>query len=203
MRRALSNDAALLQYEHAFTQGNHFFAAVRDIQDGNVVRLIPTAKIVDDFCFGCDVQSSERLVKQEHSGVGNQGTRESHPLALSARDFRGPLPAEVFDTKLLQYGCCQRLAAGTRKMRETVFGILLNRQMRKQCEILQDVTHATSGHVNVDVSVGVEEHAVAHGDTSRLWSCQSGDTVEESRFPRARGTEQHGESRRRAKLHIQ
>ncbi|SPE42371.1 hypothetical protein SBA3_5220003 [Candidatus Sulfopaludibacter sp. SbA3] len=40
-------------------------------------------------------------------------------------------------------------------MRQAIFGILLNRQMGKEGEILQDVSHATFGDGNVSARVRV------------------------------------------------
>src|ERR1017187_8168386 len=87
-------------------------------------------------------------------------------------------------------------------MGETIFGILLDRQMWEECEILQDVSHASFGHRSTDVRARVEQHALTHGNSPCVGSGQPGHAVEQCGFPRPRGAEQYGESRRGAEIHI-
>jgi hypothetical protein len=70
-RTLLRDDAALFHHQHAFAQGNHFFAAVRDVQDGDAVRMIPALQIGEDLRLSRRVQSRQRFVEQEHTWIGH------------------------------------------------------------------------------------------------------------------------------------
>ena len=91
VRRALRDDAALFHHQHALAQRNHFFSAVRDVENRNAMRLVPLPQIVEDLSLGCGVQSRQRLVKQEHAQGRSPATRQRDSLALSAGDLRRPL----------------------------------------------------------------------------------------------------------------
>ena len=91
----------------------------------------------------------------------------------------------MFDAEVLKHRCGSPLANSTRQMREAVFDILLDRQMRKQREILQDVSHPAFGHGNVRVGICVEQDALTYGDLPCVQSGEPGHAIEQCGFSRA------------------
>src|ERR1700691_264855 len=203
MWRTLRDDAALVQHQHAFAERQHFLATVRDIENRNAVRLIPAPQIVEDLRFGRGVESRKRFVEQEDARVGYQSSRQGHALALSARYFRGTLLPQVFDAKLLQHLCSSLPPHRARQKHEAVFGILLDRQMREEREILQDITHSALGHRSIETRRCVEQDALTGGDSAGIGSGQPGHAIEQCGLPRARRAEDYGESWLGAETHIE
>ncbi len=68
-------------------------------------------------------------------------------------------------------------------MRKAVFGIPLDRQMREECKILENVPHAAPGHGSIHTGRCVEQDAIARGDSSGVGSGQAGDAIEQRGFP--------------------
>jgi len=63
VRRALSQNTSVVEHQRAFAEGKHFFAAVRDIENGDAVGFVPGTQIVDDSGFGGGVKRGQRLVQ--------------------------------------------------------------------------------------------------------------------------------------------
>src|SRR5579872_1693603 len=102
MRRTIGNDASGIEQEDSFSQGEHFLAAVRDVEDGDAMGLIPLAKIVDDLRLCRSVKPSQRFVEQEHFWIRDQGSRQGDTLAFSARDLAHAAGSEMRNTEDLQ-----------------------------------------------------------------------------------------------------
>ena len=203
MRRPLRDDAALVHDEHAFSQRHHFFAAVRDIQNRDAMRLIPTPQIVDDLRLGGCVESRERFVEQKQQGSVTRdrarATRCRSPPEISAgRRWR-----KVIDVQLLQHLGDALLAGGAREMRETILGVLLDREMRKQCEILQDISHAAFGDWKILARVRVKQKPIANVNSTRVRRGQSGYAIEQRSFTGPRRAEKNGKSGGGAELHVE
>src|SRR5580700_1050457 len=113
-----------------------------------------------------------------------------------------PLAAQVVDAELAQHVCGSLAARWARQMKEAIFGILLDRKMGEECEILNDVAYTAAGHGNVDAGAGIEQDALADGDPPGIRSSQSGNAVEQRGFSGPRGAEQYGESRGGIELDI-
>src|SRR5260370_15615802 len=79
-------------------------------------------------------------------------------------------------------------------MREAIFGVLLDRQMREECKLLQNISHTAFRDGNIDASVRIEQDALTHGNPARVRSGQPGHAVEQSGFSRSRRAEQYGEA---------
>ena len=62
VRRALSQNTSAVEHQRVFAESKHFFAAVRDIENGDAVGFVPGAQIVDDSGFGGGVKRGQRLV---------------------------------------------------------------------------------------------------------------------------------------------
>ena len=123
------------------------------------MRLIPAPQVVEDLRLGRGVQRGEWFVEQEHAGVSHQRSRQRDALAFSAGDFRWALLAQVIDAELLQHRRGPLLARWARQMRESIFSVLLDREVREQCEILQDVSHGALRHWKIAARVFVSNKA--------------------------------------------
>ena len=104
MRRALGDDASGVEDQHALAQGENFFAAVSDIEDGNAVSLIPLAQIVDDLRLGRGIERGQRFVEQQNGGIGDERSGQSGALAFSPGNLSRVAPREVRDSKCLKNG---------------------------------------------------------------------------------------------------
>src|SRR5208283_554379 len=84
-------------------------------------------------------------------------------------------------------------------MRQAILDILLHSEIRKEGQILKNVSYATPGHGNVDGGVRSryllsEQNSLPHTHSARIRRGQSGDAVEHCGFSRARGAEEDGEA---------
>ena len=67
----------------------------------------------------------------------------------------------MIDVKLLHHLGDALAACGTRKLGETVVGILRDGEMRKECKLLEDVSDVAFGDGKILVFVGSKENAFA------------------------------------------
>ncbi len=75
MRRALGHDASGVEDDNVLAEGKDFLPAVRDIEDGNVASLVPTAQVVNDLRLDRSIEGGQGFVEQQHGGIGHQGSR--------------------------------------------------------------------------------------------------------------------------------
>ncbi len=126
VRRALGDDASGVEDNHALAQGKNFFAAVRDIKDGDAVSLVPLAQIVDDRCLRRSVERGQRFIEKQHGGIGHQGSRQCRALALSAGNFSRVARCKMRDSKCLENRGRLRCALRLRQMRQAILDVLLH-----------------------------------------------------------------------------
>ncbi len=100
--RTLGHNASRVQHNHTLTQRKHFFPAVRHIEDGNAMSLVPLAQIVNDHRLGRRIERGQRLVQQQHRGIGHQRSRQSRALALSTRNLPRIAPRQVSNAERLK-----------------------------------------------------------------------------------------------------
>src|SRR5579863_2126250 len=111
-----------------------------DVKNGDAMGLIPAAEVVDDLGFGRGIERGEGFVEQKKAGGGDQRPRKSNALPLSTGDLGGAALLQMIDMKILQRLGDVPATRGARQTGETVLGILLDCEMRKECEILEDVS---------------------------------------------------------------
>src|SRR5262249_7311536 len=95
-RRADLLDAALAHHHDAVRHGHRLGLVMGDIDEGRVqppVQRLELGAHVDSQ-FG--VEAGQRLVHQEHGGIGDDGAGERHALALAAR----ALPRQLVEQRL-------------------------------------------------------------------------------------------------------
>ena len=78
--RAAADNASVLEHDHALAQRIHFLAAVRDVQNGYALGCIPGAQIVQDRGFQRRVQSRQRLIEEQHAGLGDERSCQGDAL---------------------------------------------------------------------------------------------------------------------------
>ena len=118
------------------------------------------------FAFVCAVERGQRFVEKQHLGIGHERSRQSHALALSARNVAGIAPRGVSNAKCLENRCRARFALGPRPMCQPVLHILFHGQVRKQRQILKYVSHATLFDGKIRVLRGIEQDAIANRNPS-------------------------------------
>ena len=97
--RALRQNAALFEGDHALTQGENLLAAVRDVEDRNAVGRIPDPQVGDDLGSRRAVERCKRLIQQQQTRLRHQRTRQRRPLAFAAGDGVGLAAGEMLDAK--------------------------------------------------------------------------------------------------------
>jgi len=100
----LRNDASGIEDDCAFSQGENFFPAVRDVENGNAMALVPLAQVIDDAQLDGGVKRSQGLVQEQNSGVEHQGPRQRNPLALPAGNFTDIPLGQMGDMECVQDG---------------------------------------------------------------------------------------------------
>ncbi len=140
-------------------------------------------EILDDSRFGGNIERGEWLVEQEDARIGDQGTRQRCTLALATGHFCGAPLAKVIDAELVQHRCCPLAAGARREMIQAILRILLDREMREECEILKDIANASLGDGDVDRTAGIKQDAFADRNSAPVGSHKTGDAIENSRFP--------------------
>ena len=114
--------------------------------------------------------------------------------------------AQVVDAELLHHRGCPLLARCVSYIRQTVFRIVFDREMRKERKILQDIADRAPVHGDVQLSLRVavvKQHAITHSDAARIWCGEACNTVEQRGFSRARGAEENGEAGNGGELYIE
>ena len=76
--------AATLEHDDPFAEREDFAVRMRDVQDGDVVRRVPGAQILDDPRLGGVIEAGQRLVEQQHLRIGDERTRQRGALTLTA-----------------------------------------------------------------------------------------------------------------------
>src|SRR5579871_1001073 len=82
--RALSNQAPVFQHYRALAQGKNFAAIMSDIEDRNLVGLVPGTQVLQNSGLRGSVQPTERLIEQQQCRIPDQGAGERDALAFSA-----------------------------------------------------------------------------------------------------------------------
>jgi hypothetical protein len=67
---------------------------------------------------------------------------------------------------------------------KAVAGVLLDSQMRKQSEHLEDVSDAPALRRQVDLRLRIEQQLISDGDASFFGARQASEAVEQRRLPR-------------------
>src|SRR5437016_10284950 len=82
--------------------------------------------------------------------------RASATLWRSPPEISPGLPAQMRDAKRFEHSVCARAALGSIKTRDPVLNVSFDAEMRKQREILKDVTDPTRTHRNIDLHAVVK-----------------------------------------------
>ena len=71
------------------------------------------------------------------------------------------------------------------KMGQSVFDVLGDRHMRKQSEILKDVSDVALRQGKINALRRIEQNALAYDDTSLVRRGEAGNAIEQSGFARS------------------
>src|SRR5215469_11434003 len=86
---------------------------------------------------------------------------------------------------------------------QSVPNVIVDGQMRKQCEVLKHVADPSLPDGNVDLVLRVEQHALANSKVSAIGRLQTGNRIEQGGFAGPGGAKQNGDPRRQAELDLQ
>ena len=192
-----------VEHEDVFSQGKDFFAAVRYIKNGNAMRAIPLAQIVNDRSLGRAIKRGQRLVEQENFRIGDERAGQSNTLALAAGNFASLAPREMRNTERLEDRRDAGFPLGPRLSRQAIADVLRDGQMWKQCKALKDISGTAFRDWNIDMLRRIEQHAPAEHDLTRIRRHESSDAIEQRGLARARGSEENGKTGRAREIHIQ
>src|SRR5262249_30758772 len=127
--RALSYDSSLVHGHDTFAQGLDFIAVVRHIKDGDGSRRIPPLQVVENRGLQPLVKSGERLIQQQHAGIGDQGARQSDALLFAAGNLSGLSRRQSLNMETLENLCGLGSLFGDGEVGEAIDYVLLDGQM--------------------------------------------------------------------------
>ncbi|MDT4852710.1 hypothetical protein FQZ97_869520 [compost metagenome] len=102
VRRADLFDAAVVHHHHGVGQGHRLFLRMGDMDEGQAELALPVAQFGTHLDAQEGVERGERLVEQQHAGLGDERTRQRHALLLAAGEFARLARAEVAHGHALQ-----------------------------------------------------------------------------------------------------
>src|SRR5438132_14313086 len=170
MGRSLRKHSSSFEHGDSLAQSKHFVTAMGHVKNGNAMRFVPAAEIVENARFGGSVERGQGFVEQQDARVGHQGTGECDPLALAARNFTGPALAQWGNMKRLQnrgdvlHTFCRRQAV------KSVTYVALYCEMWEQGEFLKNVTHVSLCHRQIQVRSVIEKRSGTNGDAAAFRS---------------------------------
>src|SRR5437879_9347807 len=97
------------------------------------------------------------------------------------------------DAKRFEHSVCARSALRGIKARNPVLNVLFNAEMRKQSEVLKDVTDPARTHWNVDLQAVVKPVLVCTRNVPGVWTGESGDAVQQGGLACAGSTKERSE----------
>ena len=179
-------DPALV-HEHDLVGDLHRLLLVVRDEDRRHVHLVvqaaqPGAQVLANAC----VERAERLVEQEHLGLHRKRTRESHPLALPARELRGVVVGPAGDLDELEQLVHALAELGPRPLPDLQpeGDVLTDGHVLERRVVLEDEADAALLR-----RLACDVHAVElHGSGLRL--LEPGDDAQERRLATAAGAEQ-------------
>src|SRR5690606_37020117 len=150
------NDPAVFEPDHALRQRFDLVPLVADIEDRDAAVRHELLEIGQHLVLAVLVERGERLVEQEHFGVGEERPPDRHALPFAARERTRPprqqmLDAEQADDFLEGHA---RPPAGEPAAVEQV---LSHAEMREQPALLKHDADAALVRRNIDALRGVED----------------------------------------------
>ena len=117
--------AAALEDDDPFAEREDFAVRMRHVQDGNVVRRVPGAQVLDDPRLRGVIEAGQRLVEQQHLRIGDERTRQRGALALAAGNRARLSGEQMSDPKRSAIDGDPFVTLGGRQMRQPVRHVLL------------------------------------------------------------------------------
>src|SRR5215207_3095920 len=127
------------------------------------------------------IEGGQWLVEEEDVGVPGQRSCKRYALALSAGELLRALVREVADPEGTEQGPSLPPCA--------VGDVLLDRQVREECVVLEDEADGALFRGAVHSSLRVEPNLVAERDQPAIRARKPGDRAQHGRFARARRTD--------------
>src|SRR5439155_2979250 len=131
-------------------ESKYFLAIVSDVKNWNAMCAVPGAQVVHDLRFCGSVESCQWFIQQKQPRVRHYSPRQRDPLAFATRNFSWLASAHMRDAKRFEHSVCAHSALRGIKARNPVLNVLFDAEMRKQSEVLKDVTDPARTHRDVD-----------------------------------------------------
>ncbi len=191
LERILLHDAAFLHQHQVVAEEARFAEVVRHQDDRLVQRLEDMLEV--GLQLGADewIESTERFIKQQQTGVEHQGAHEADTLPLTAGQLHG-IVAEAVVRETGQLGQLLETLADAARVPAEVAGhegdVAACGQVREQAAVLHDETDAAAGRGGVvrRERSAVEEHR------PRVRLDEARHEADERGFAATAGADEHG-----------
>src|SRR6266576_2819835 len=95
MKSCLTFQSPIMKLVHVVRASGHHLV-VRGNNESRTRTLLHGMHQIDDASTGFRVEVRGRLVRQDQVGMGDEGSRDRHPLTLPAGKFSGTMPRMFF-----------------------------------------------------------------------------------------------------------
>jgi hypothetical protein len=134
------HDAAVIDDDDVVGQTERIRSVVRYQKDGNAGPIVHLAQKPSELVAYGGVQARKRLVQHQCRGAWSQSTRQSHPLALAARECLGMCTPDPFKPEGLDQLVGPLLAVVPRQSLECEGNVTLDVEMVEERTSLRDVS---------------------------------------------------------------
>ncbi len=189
-RRADLFDPALIEDGDAVGQVERLFLVVGDEDRGHARGVMHAAQFLAQRLAHRGVQGAEGLVQQQHAGLHGQGPRQSHALALAARQLRRVAAAQAFQLDQAQQLIDPPGDLGLRRLVIALAHVQAERDVSgyghvlEQRILLEHEAHAARGRRGKGDVLVVEQHLTGVG------KLQAGDHAQQRRLAGTRRSQQ-------------
>lgn len=160
-----------------------------DQQQRNAERTLQDVELDAEFLAECRIESRERLVQKQCFGIGDQGTRDSDALALTARKLMGVLVGNGRQPKACDPAFHLWVAVTSPRIpqagRKSEADVLPDVKVRKQRVVLEHDAQPPFPRGKIDAAGRVEQRPTGKAHVTGLRSNKTRDGVQEQGFSRA------------------
>ena len=139
-------DVSILQHRDAVAEPQCLIHVVGDHDHGFVETLLQVQELTLEFMTGNRVERAEGFIEQDDAGIGSEGSRKGHALALPAGQFNGitrakPLRVEMHEVQERVHPARSPFGFPAEQQRHEA-DVLFDGPMRQQSGVLLHVPDA-------------------------------------------------------------
>ena len=124
------------------------------------------------------IERRQRFVHQQQPRAHQQGAADRHPLLLATGQIRRPPFKQGFEAQQADHLVELDITPAGRGEIVAVTQIGMDRQMRKQAAILENVTDATARHRHINAARAVKQAFAVDADRSIVRRHQPGNGID-------------------------